>query len=113
MLRVYRWEQVSYYITELKTTADTLDPQLTCSFFRTLCAFGTKSLDTVNHLIDMDVDAVIRNFRPDSAYNVVFITNIEYFVFITDFPLRGSGGGEYNMPHYLEESHAEIQGLCI
>ena len=53
----------------------------------------------IEFLIDMDLDTFIRNFRPDSSYNVVFITNLEYYVFLSDFPLRGCG---YNLPHYIE-----------
>ena len=71
--------------------------------------WNRAALDTaINQLIDMDVDAVIRNFRPDSGYNVVFITNLEYYVFVSDFALRGSEDGEYNLPYYLESSHAVV-----
>ena len=76
--------------------------------------WNRASLDAaINQLIDMDVDAIIRNFRPDSAYNVVFITNIEYYVFVSDFPLRGSEDGEYNLPQYLEGSHAVVTKFKI
>ena len=80
----------------------------------------------INDLIQMDLDTYIRTFRPASDYNVLFIANIEYFAYITDFPLRGPDNltnesrdndnngddsdtdGPYNLPYFVTSTHAVV-----
>ena len=67
--------------------------------------WNQASLNTaINFLIDMDEDIFIRNFHPDSSYNVVFITNLVCYVFVTDFPFRGLAEDKYKLPAYIINS---------
>ena len=86
--------------------------------------WNKSSLDAaISDLIQKDLDAHIRTLRPASDYNVLFITNIEYFVYVSDFPLRGdhlnqdeqdnqSNSDEendgYYLPYYVRRTHAVV-----
>lgn len=67
----------------------------------------------IRNLSDSDLDTLIRNFRPASDFNVLFITNLEYYVFLTDFPLRNGRNNECSdaLPSYINNCHAIATGF--
>ena len=81
--------------------------------------WNKQSLDAaIRELIQKDLDSLIRNFRPSSDYNVLFITNLEYFVYMSDFPLRGNerdghqtndiDNGPYDLPYFITINHSVV-----
>jgi hypothetical protein len=69
----------------------------------------------IQKLLEKDINEMIRHYRPDSGYVVRFVTQLEYYVYSTDFPL----GQEINLPPFVKNNRTIVtrqnlrNGLCL
>ena len=67
-----------------------------------LPVYDRRSLeDAKRYLRSLDIDGMIRNLRPSSDYSVVFITNLEWHSWLTDFAL-GASHKLSPLPNYIK-----------
>lgn len=64
-----------------------------------LLVYDKKSLEkSIEALIELDVNEAIKKYKPDSKYIVRFVTQVEYYVFLTDYAL---GNNDEQLPPYV------------
>ena len=64
----------------------------------------------IREIQEMEFDDYIRSYRPSSNYQVLFITNLEYHIFTSNYPLRGPltlGNGQ-NLPPFVKNNKAIV-----
>ena len=76
-----------------------------------LRVWNKASLKTaIRELQELNIDEIIRNFRNSSSYSVIFISNVEYYVYTSSFPLRGplTFVSDDNIPDFIKKNAAII-----
>lgn len=81
-----------------------------------------ETLDaSVNHMRAINIDEMIRNFRPDTKWVVTYITQLEWHVWPTNFPLGGKRKNASALPPHIHNSHyivtdfdyADFENTCL
>lgn len=61
----------------------------------------------ITYLQALDLDDYIRSFRPDTKYQVVYITQLVYHCWMTNFPL-GSRVAKFTLPNYVIKNRSVL-----
>ena len=68
--------------------------------------------ESVKYIHSMNMDELIRNFRPATSYQVIYITQLTYHIWLTDFPLGVSRRRvRHALPQYITSCKSVITNV--